>query len=53
MTNWLQNFAYRIDPGPGIFFLAAVAALFIALITVSFQAIKVAVANPVGALRSE
>jgi putative ABC transport system permease protein len=53
MNNWLQNFAYRIDPGWGTFLLSAVIALFIALLTVSFQAIKVAVANPVNALRNE
>ncbi len=53
MKNWLQNFAYRIDPGLGTFILSAIIALFIALITVSVQAIKVAVANPVHALRSE
>ncbi len=53
MNNWLQNFAYRINPGLGTFLLSGVIALFIALITVSFQAVKVAVANPVNALRSE
>ncbi len=53
MNSWLQNFAYRIDPGLGTFLLAAIIALFIALLTVSFQAVKVAVSNPVDALRSE
>ncbi len=53
MNSWLQNFAYRIDMGWGIFLLSAVIALIIALFTVSFQAVKVAVANPVRALRSE
>lgn len=53
MSSWLRNFAYRIDPGLGIFLIAAVIAFIIALLTVSFQAVKVAVANPVRALRSE
>ena len=53
MNSWLENFAYRITPGPAIFLYSAVIALFIALVTVSFQAVKVAVANPVNALRSE
>lgn len=53
MSSWLQNFAYRISPGLFTFILAAIIALFIALLTVSFQAVKVAVANPVNALRSE
>ncbi len=53
MHQWLQNFAYRIDLSWGIFALAGVAALLIALFTVSFQAIKAAVANPVKSLRSE
>ena len=53
MGAWLQNFAYRIDPGLGIFLMAAIAAFIIALFTVSFQAVKVAIANPIKALRSE
>ncbi len=53
MHNWLQSFAYRIDISWWIFALAALIALVIALATVSFQAIKAALANPVKSLRSE
>jgi putative ABC transport system permease protein len=50
---WLQDFAYRIGISWGPFVLAGGTVLFIALLTVSIQAIKAAVANPVKALRSE
>jgi putative ABC transport system permease protein len=53
MHNWLQDFAYRIHIGWWIFGVAAALAALIALITVSFQAIKAAVANPVESLRVE
>ncbi len=53
MSHWLQGFAYRVDIHWWVFILSAILALFIALITVSFQAIKAAVANPVKSLRSE
>ncbi len=53
MNKWLQNFAYRIDLSWWIFVLAGLLALVIALVTVSYQAIKVARANPVDALRYE
>jgi len=53
MNNWLQNFVYRIDMGLWIFALAAALALFIALLTISFQTIKAATANPVDSLRYE
>jgi putative ABC transport system permease protein len=53
MHKWLQSFAYRIDLGIGIFILSGVAALCIALLTVSFQTIKAATANPVDSLRYE
>ena len=53
MNHWLQNFAYRIDIGLGRFILAGVLALAIALLTVGYQAIKAAKANPVEALRYE
>ncbi|GAA4307096.1 ABC transporter permease [Compostibacter hankyongensis] len=53
MYKWLQEFAYRIHPGIGIFLAAGVLALLIALITVSYQAVKAATANPVKSLRSE
>jgi ABC-type antimicrobial peptide transport system permease subunit len=51
--RWLQDFAYRIDIGAWVFVLAGLAAMVIALITVSFQAIKAAIANPIGVLGSE
>ncbi len=53
MAHWLQDFAYRINIVWWVFVLAAIAAALIALITVSFQAIKAAVANPVKSLRTE
>jgi putative ABC transport system permease protein len=53
MNSWLRDFAYRIDIEWWVFVLAAVAALLVALITVSFQAIRAAVVNPVKSLRSE
>ncbi|WP_143305976.1 ABC transporter permease [Chitinophaga vietnamensis] len=53
MHRWLQDFAYRITIGWSVFALAAVLAVLIALLTVSFQAIKAAVANPVKSLRSQ
>ena len=53
MNKWLQNFAYRIDISWWVFAIAGLAALVIALLTVSFQAIKAAVANPVKSLRTE
>jgi putative ABC transport system permease protein len=53
MHSWLQDFAYRIDISWWVFALAGVSAFLIALFTISFQAIKAALANPVTALRSE
>lgn len=53
MNNWLQDFAYRIEISWWIFVLAGGIALMIALITVSFQAIKAATANPVESLKYE
>ncbi|HEA30672.1 MAG TPA: FtsX-like permease family protein [Leeuwenhoekiella sp.] len=53
MHNWLQGYAYRIDINLWVFALAGLAAVLIALITVSFQAIKAAIANPVKSLRTE
>lgn len=53
MNRWLADFAYRIEIGPGIFALAGGAALVIALLTVSWQSIRAATANPVDSLRSE
>ena len=53
MNKWLQDFAYRINIGAGVFILAACIAFVIALFAVSFQSIKTAIANPVKNLRSE
>lgn len=53
MKNWLQNFAYRIDLGPGSFLLAAVMALGIASLTVSIQAVRAAQTRPTDALKYE
>ena len=53
MGRWLRNFAYRTNIGAGVFVLAAGLALVIALFTVSFQAIRAALANPVDSLRCE
>ena len=53
MNKWLQNFVYRINIGWWVFALSGGAAIVIAAITVSFQSIKAAIANPVKSLRSE
>ena len=53
MSKWLEDFAYRVDIGWWVFIIAAAIALLIALITVSSQAIKAAIANPVRSLRTE
>ncbi len=51
--QWLQNYDYRISVSWRIFFEAGVTAILIALITISFQSIKAAIANPVDSLRTE
>jgi predicted permease len=53
MNKWLQGFAYRINISAGIFIIAGVSIILITLLTISYQAIKAAVANPVRSLRSE
>ena len=53
MNKWLQNFAYRTSIGIEIFILSGILAFVIALITVSFQSIRAAVADPVNSLRYE
>lgn len=53
MNEWLQQFAYRITINWWMFLMAGLVAMLIGLITVSFQAIKAAIANPVDSLRSE
>ena len=53
LSKWLLNYDYRVDIKWHVFALAALAALFITLLTVSYQAIKAALANPVKSLRTE
>jgi uncharacterized membrane protein len=53
LHDWLQKYNYRINIGVGVFILAAGMALLITIATISFQAIKAAVANPVKSLRNE
>ena len=53
MQNWLKNYQYHIDINWWVFIVAGVVAVLIALVTVSFQSIKAALANPVKSLRSE
>ena len=53
MNNWLNDFAYRINIQWWVFAFAGLLAVIIAFITVSFQAIKVAIANPIKSLRTE
>ena len=53
MHEWLQDFAYRINIGWWVFAVAGITALLIALITISFRAVKAALANPVKSLRTE
>ena len=52
-NKWMQNFAYRIDISWWMFAAAGIIALFVALATTTFQAIKAAIANPVKSLRAE
>ena len=53
MRNWLQDFAYRIAMPWWIYIVAGIAAALIALVTISFQAIRAAITNPVKSLRTE
>jgi putative ABC transport system permease protein len=53
MNQWLEDFAYRVSINWWMFAAAGMLAVFIALVTVSFQSIKAAMANPVNSLRSE
>jgi ABC-type antimicrobial peptide transport system permease subunit len=53
MHKWLENFAYRTSIGWSVFALTGVISLFIVVLTISFQAIKAALANPVKSLRTE
>ena len=53
LSNWLQNYQYKTDISWWVFVLSCFGALFVTLATVSFQAIKAALANPVKSLRTE
>jgi putative ABC transport system permease protein len=53
LQNWLLGYEYRIHIGPGVFLLAGAMAIVITLVTISFQAIRAAVANPMRSLRTE
>ncbi len=53
VRKWLQNFAYQIDLHLGIFIFSGVCTLFIAFLTISFQSVKAAFANPIDSLRDE
>jgi putative ABC transport system permease protein len=53
MQNWLKTYQYHIDMQWWVFAVAAVSAMVIAVVTISFQSIKAALANPVKSLRSE
>lgn len=53
MNQWLNDFAYRTDIGVGVFLIGSGSILLITLLTISFQAIKAAIANPVKSLRTE
>ena len=53
LSRWLQNFAYQINLGIWVFILAGILTLAIALITISYQSIKAATANPIDSLRYE
>jgi putative ABC transport system permease protein len=53
LTSWLQKYDYRISIGPGVFIASAAVAIVITMLTISFQAVKAALTNPVKSLRSE
>jgi ABC-type antimicrobial peptide transport system permease subunit len=53
MNNWLQDFAYRIDISWTVFLIAGVLALVITFVTVGYQSVKAAIANPIKSLRTE
>jgi putative ABC transport system permease protein len=53
MNKWLEDFAYRVNIGWTVFIIAGLCTLMVALLTVSFQAVKAAIANPVKSLRTE
>ncbi|MEO8110887.1 MAG: FtsX-like permease family protein [Ginsengibacter sp.] len=52
-NEWLQSFAYRISVSPAVFVITGVSVIVVTVLTISFQAIKAAIANPVKSLRTE
>jgi putative ABC transport system permease protein len=52
-NNWLQGFAYRVNIDAGLIFVSGLASLVVAMLTISYQSIKAARANPVVSLKSE
>ena len=53
MNKWLNDFAYRINIGWMVFVISGMTAILVAIVTISFQAVKAAIANPVKSLRTE
>ena len=53
MNRYLNEFAYKIELGPGIFLAALLSTLVVALLTVAYRSVKAALVNPVQSLRSE
>jgi ABC-type antimicrobial peptide transport system permease subunit len=53
MSEWLKNFSYHIDIELWVFVAAGLLSVIIAIVTVSYQSIKAAIANPTKSLRSE
>jgi putative ABC transport system permease protein len=53
MNDWLNDFVFRIDIGWWVFIAAGISAIVIAFITVSYQAVRAALMNPVKALRDD
>lgn len=53
MDRWLEDFSYRIEIGWSVFVIAALLAIVVAVVTVSFQSIKAAIVNPIESLRTE
>jgi putative ABC transport system permease protein len=53
MHKWLEDFVYRTEVSPGLFLLAGLAALSIAIFTISYQSIRAALVKPVNNLRTE
>ncbi len=53
LWNWLQGYYYHISINPFVFVISAAGAILIALVTISFQAVKAALMNPIKSLRKE